>query len=201
MARFPRTEPEIAALALLVTEGLAQAPEDFPTPPVAPDQMQARLDAYNATLTATVAAQAALRELHAAKDDALEKLVDGLKASLKYAEIAVRDQPEKLTRLGWGERSRGSALEAPGEVRNITIAAEGDTWTVLRWKSPVDGGAVGFYKIRRQLDDGPWEDADTSTNTEQLISDQPRGVEIRFHVIAANKAGEGKPSGTVTMVL
>ena len=42
MPRFPRTEPEIAALALLVTEGLAQMLEDFPTPPVAPDQMQAR---------------------------------------------------------------------------------------------------------------------------------------------------------------
>jgi hypothetical protein len=32
MSRFPRTEPEIAALALKVAEGLGQAAEDFPAP-------------------------------------------------------------------------------------------------------------------------------------------------------------------------
>jgi hypothetical protein len=34
MARFPDTEPEIAALAALVVEGLERGAEDFPTPPV-----------------------------------------------------------------------------------------------------------------------------------------------------------------------
>ena len=41
MSRFPRTEPEIAALALLVTPGLGQAADDFPAPPVPPSELQA----------------------------------------------------------------------------------------------------------------------------------------------------------------
>jgi hypothetical protein len=34
MALFPRTEPEIATLALVVKDGLVQAAEHFPAPPV-----------------------------------------------------------------------------------------------------------------------------------------------------------------------
>jgi hypothetical protein len=40
--QFPRTEADIAALAVPVAQGLTQASEDFPTPPVAPDQLQAK---------------------------------------------------------------------------------------------------------------------------------------------------------------
>ena len=68
---------------------------------------------------------------------------------------AVRDQPEKLSQLGWGARHDWASLEPPGEVR--------DTWVILRWKPPVDGGATGFYKIQRKREGGPWEGAGTST--------------------------------------
>jgi hypothetical protein len=51
MSRFPRTEAEITALALLVVEGLTQAPDDFPAPPVPPSELQAKLHAYNAAHT------------------------------------------------------------------------------------------------------------------------------------------------------
>ena len=54
MSRFPRSEPDIAALALVVTQGLGQASDDFPTPPVAVDEMQGRLDAYNADRSAAI---------------------------------------------------------------------------------------------------------------------------------------------------
>ena len=40
--RFPRTESEIAALALRVVEGLVNAAEDFPNPPVPPDELRAK---------------------------------------------------------------------------------------------------------------------------------------------------------------
>ena len=36
MARFPQTEPEIAALAHVVAQGLKEAVEDFPAPPSPP---------------------------------------------------------------------------------------------------------------------------------------------------------------------
>ena len=51
MPRFPRSEPEITALALLMVDGLTQAPDDFPSPPVQPSELQAKLDAYNAAYT------------------------------------------------------------------------------------------------------------------------------------------------------
>ena len=72
---------------------------------------------------------------------------------------------------------------------------------MLRWKSPVEGGKPAFYKIQRQAEGSSWEDAGTSTNTEQLMSNQPRGVEVDFRVIAVNRAGEGPPSATITVVL
>ena len=56
MPRFPETEPEIAALAALVVDGLEQAVEDFPTPPVPADEMQGRLDTYNAARSAAIGA-------------------------------------------------------------------------------------------------------------------------------------------------
>jgi hypothetical protein len=202
MASFPRSEPEIAALALLVTQGLSQASEDFPTPPIPGEELQAKLDAYNTARAATVAADTTSREQHAIKDQALEELVDGMKANLRYAEVAVRDQPEKLNQLGWGTRRSSSSLEAPGEVRDISVRAEGDTWVVFDWKAPVDGGAVAAYTIqRRNRDGGSWEDVGTSVDVEELLSNQPRGVELDYRVIAVNKAGAGQPSATATVVL
>ena len=202
MARFPRSEPEVAALAMLVTQGLGQASEDFPAPPVPASELQAKLDAYNAALASTVVAETGFREQHAVKDEAFEELVDGVKADLKYAEVVVRDEPEKLSQLGWAGPRRGSALEVPGEVRDIGIRAEGDTWAVFDWKPPVDGGAVAAYKIqRRKREGGSWRDVGTSVDTAQLLSDQPRGIEFEYRVIAVNRAGTGHPSATVTVVL
>jgi hypothetical protein len=114
-------------LAALLVEGLGQATEDFPAPPVAPEELRVKLEAYHSTAAATVVAETAVREQHAAKDRTLEDLVDDMKANLKYAEVAVRDQPEKLSQLGWGPRRSASSLKEPGEVRDIRIVSEGDT--------------------------------------------------------------------------
>ena len=44
MSRFPRTEAEITALALLMVDGLTQAPDDFPSSPVPGADLQAQLE-------------------------------------------------------------------------------------------------------------------------------------------------------------
>ncbi len=199
--RFPDAEPEIAALAQLLVQGLGQATEDFPAPPVPPEELRARLDASHATAAATVVAETAVREQHAAKDRALEDLVDDMKANLKYAEVAVRDQPEKLSQLGWGPRRSPVSLKEPGEVRDIRIVSEGDSWVILSWNPPVDGGQVGAYKIQRKQPSGAWEDIGTSVDTTTLLTNQARGVEFEYRVLAVNKKGTGQPSATVTVVL
>ena len=202
MARFPQAEPDIAALALLIMHGLTTYTEDFPTPPVPPEELQEKLDAYNTALKAAVTAQSAAREHYAVKDDALEELTDGMKANLRYAEIAVRDEPEKLRRVGWADRRPASTLRAPGEVRDIGLLGEGEGWVVLDWKAPVDGGDIAAYSVqRRRRPDGSWEDVATSVDTKVLVSGQERGVEFEFRVVGVNKAGTGKPSGVVTAVL
>lgn len=78
---------------------------------------------------------------------------------------------------------------------------EGNNWIILAWNPPVDGGQVGAYKIQRKVQGGTWEDAGMSVDTSELLSNQPRGVELDYRVIAINKAGAGAPSATVTVVL
>ncbi len=201
MPRFPRSEADIAALALVMVQGFGQAAEDFPAAPVPGSELQARLDAYHSANAATITAEAAFREQHTAKDKTLGHLVGGMKADLRYAEAAARDNPEKLKQLGWGARRDGSSLGTPGEVRDIKILTEGDTWLILQWNPPVDGGAPSAYKIQRKREGASWEDVGTSVDTRQLVNNQPRGVEFNYRVLAMNKAGTGQPSATVTLVL
>jgi hypothetical protein len=189
------------ALARQVIEGLKELGAELPAPPVPLDDLPARVARADAATADVVVAATALRERDAVKDHALRHVVDGTKANLKYAEIVFRDQPERLSQLGWGPRRDGATLDAPGEVRDIRILAEGDTWVTLRWNAPVDGGAVGAYKIQRKKQDGVWEDVGSAVTTEHLVSNQPRGIEMEYRVLAANKAGVGRPSGIVMVVL
>jgi hypothetical protein len=199
---FPDTEPEIMALARLIVEGLKQAGAELPAPPVPVEDLQARVDQYEAANAGAVTATTALRQQHAVKDDALRSVVDGAKADLRYAEVVFRDQPKKLSQFGWGPRRSGSNLEAPGAVPDIRIVSEGDTWVILDWQPPVDGGEVAAYKIqRRKRDGGTWEDVASVVATQYMLSNQPRGVECEYRAIAQNKVGEGHPSATVTVVL
>jgi len=201
MGVFPRTEPEVAELALILTEGLAAGTDDFPAPPVPAEELRARLDRFRSALTATVQTERLFREQHALKDAAYGDLVDGMKADLKYGEIAVRATPEKLAQIGWSTRRDRSNLDGPGEVRDFQVRAEGDTWALFEWKAPVDGGAVQAYRVERKEAAGPWEEVSTAVTTTQLVNNQPRGVELSYRVVAMNKAGNGKASATATLVL
>jgi hypothetical protein len=56
VAPFPDTEPEIAALAMVLIRGLRGIGAELPAPPVSADELQAKLDAYTTTAKAAVAA-------------------------------------------------------------------------------------------------------------------------------------------------
>jgi hypothetical protein len=201
MSTFPRSETQIVALSQLVAEGLGKMAEDFPSPPVPATELQNRLSAYSAALSGTIEADMTSQRQHAAKDEALTEIVDGVKADIKYAEALARKNPEKLAGIGWGRRRDRTPLEPPGEVRDIALGNQGDTWVALKWNPPVNGGLTAAYQIQRKNGTGAWEDAGISMTTERLMLDQPRGVELSFRVIATNKAGAGQPSGVVTAVL
>jgi len=65
---------------------------------------------------ATVAAETAFGNQHADNDEALEELVEALKADLRYAKIAVRDAPQKLNALGWLRRSERIQIATSGPL-------------------------------------------------------------------------------------
>jgi hypothetical protein len=201
MARFPETEAEIIALARRIAEGLINFPQDFPSPPVTATELLARVDVVTENQLAVVESRAATRQLTATKRKSLKGLKAEMKAILRYAETAVRRQPRKLSALGWGLPRARRALSVPGEVRDIVIRKEGDTWLVLAWKAPRGGGKVALYRIQRRTSGSPWEDVATATRTRHHLIEQPRGAELEFRVIAQNRAGVGKPSATVTAVL
>jgi hypothetical protein len=201
MARFPKAEAEILALARKIIQGLRDAPDVFPHPPVSADELQAMLDDGEAALTRTVAAEAVLHEEHAQKDRILARMTPAMKAVLRYAETTTRRNPRELGRLGWGPPREPRRLEPPGEVRGIKIVAEGDTYIILQWSPPADGGAVAVYTVERKRNGKPWKDVDSCTATWRKLDKQPRGVELEFRVYGRNRAGRGKPSATVRAVL
>ena len=202
MSKFPRREAEVAALARKVIHGLSTATEDFPNPPVPIDELQVALDEYRAASEATITADAAAQETYAEKDDALEELTDKIKANIRYAEDAAKKDSEKLTQIGWSARKEKAPLEAPGQVRSLEVLQQGEGWLILDWKHPIDGGRVSAYRVRcREFEKGGWHDVAMAIDTEVLLNDQKRGVEIVYEVIAVNKAGLGEPSNIVSVRL
>ena len=58
------------------------------------------------------------------------------------------------------------------------------------------------YKVQAaRPEEGVWKDVGMSVETELMVNDQERGVDLQFHVIAVNRAGEGGPSNIVRVVL
>ncbi len=136
------------------------------------------------------------------KDEALQTLTDAMKADIRYAENTVNYDDDKLKLIGWAGRAAKTSLEAPGQARTLEAPREGEGWVFLDWKEPVDGGAVAAYKIQRRLrPDGPWSDVGLAVESEITLTNQERGKEWEYRVIAVNKSGEGQPSNTVMAVL
>jgi hypothetical protein len=202
MAEFPEREADIARLAHDIASGLAAHPDDFPAPPFGPEEIQQSIAEYNTVREAAIQASANAQQGTSAKNEALTALVDKMKMNLRYAENVTGSDNGKLQLLGWGARRRGSANDVPGQARTLEVVREGGDWVHLDWKEPADGGQVGAYKIqRRRRDAGGWSDVGMAMESETMLNNQEPGVEFEYHVIAANKAGEGKPSNIVRVVL
>jgi len=202
MARFPRTEAQIKALAQSMATGLTANPADFPAPPVDPVDLQALLDSLITLTDDQVAAMAAAEQATETKAAGLEELVTAMKADLRYAEDAVNYDDAKLTAIGWGGRAAATALEVPGQPRSLEAPSQGEGWVFLDWKKPADGGTVAAYKIeRRERPTGDWTLISMAVESEATLNNQDRGKDWEYRVIASNKTGESIPSNTVAVVL
>jgi hypothetical protein len=201
MANFPRREADIKALAQNMIAGLHNNP-DFPAPPVNGNELKQLLDEFNALEDVQLAAQAAAQQATEAKQAKLDQLTAAMKKDLHYAEDAVDGNDAKLAALGWGGKAAPTALQAPGQPRSLEAAKEGPGWLFLDWKKATDGGKTAFYRIeRRELPGGTWAMVGTALEIEVTLTNQERGKEYEYRVIAVNKAGESGPSNTVTAVL
>ena len=202
MARFPRTESEIKALAQNIVTGLAANAADFAAPPVASVALQALLDSFITLCDEQVAALSAAEQVTQTKAAGLEELITAMKADLRYAEDAVDYDDAKLTALGWGGKSAATALEVPGQPRSLEVPRQGEGWIFLDWKKPADGGAVAAYKIeRRERPTGEWMLVNMAIESEATLNNQERTKDWEYRIIATNKSGESIPSNTVAAVL
>ena len=202
--QYPSREADILRLANDIAAGLAAHTDDFPAPPVSPEELEQALAEHDGNREAAIQARAAAAQSTDAKDASLAKIQDLSKAVIRYGENHTRGDDGKLQLLGWGgRRSRTvTVTEPPGQPRTLEVIREGKDWVYLDWKDPTEGGEVAAYRVqRRTRDDGDWIDVGMSVESEVTLDGQQAGVEYEYRVIAVNKAGEGMPSNIVRAVL
>lgn len=202
MANFPRTEPEIMTLAMTMGTGLTDNVDIYPTPPVTTVQLANLSQAYSAARNAAVAAQAAAEQAVTDKNAALVALIEGMKTDLRYAENTVEYDNDKLLLIGWSGRRPKTPLSPPGQTLLLTVVQQDEGSVSFHWKAPTTGGKPSAYRVlRRERPAGPWLDVATAVVCGADLTNQDRGKEFEFRVVAVNKAGEGEPSNTVLVVL
>jgi len=202
MPKFPKKEAEIQPLAIGIALGLWNNQTVYPNPPVDPISLAGKMSLYINAKNNTIAAQAAAEQATTDKDDALEELIEAMKADIRYAENTVNFDDDKLKLIGWAGKKAATPLALPGQARLLEAPKQGAGWVFLDWKAPLDGGKPKAYKIQRRLRaGGSWQDVATAIITEATLVEQPQKQELEYRIIAVNKAGKGKPSNTVMAVL
>ncbi len=202
MRRFPTREAEIAALARQIIAGFKNNADDFPSPPLSIPTLELYLDDYRKAHAAVVSARTAAALASEAKDETLSSLIYGMKASLRYAEHAVRQDGVKLKAIGWRKRKEAAPASPPGSARSLMVKREGPGWICLDWRRPEDGGKVATYQVRsRHKGKSEWQTVELQFDTMTVLAEQERGVELQYRVVTLNKSGEGLESNIVTAVL
>lgn len=202
MGTFPRTENDVLTLAEEMINGLTNYTDIFPAPPLPPEVFGGVRDSYVAARNTAVTAQAGAQTATGQKEGALDDLIDVMKRELGYAENTVGKHSDQLLLLGWSPRKTPAAQSAPGQTRLLQVTRQEDDEVDLVWKAPSDGGKLLAYRVlRRERPEGPWLDIATAVETEVTLTDQPRGKEFEYRIIAVNRSGKGAPSNTVVVVL
>jgi hypothetical protein len=204
MPKFPTRESDITDLAGQMYAGYSAHSADFPS--VSRSLLNSKRTIYRNALKAQTNAMAQAQLATETKNESLNALKEVMINCLKKSEVDVADNPEKLTEIGWGPKTAPQLTEPPGEPKNLIVAGEGRTSLQLRWNRPQPEGFIRNYIIeRRQLAGsgsfGNWTVIGTALDTQTNLAGQMRGIHLEYRVRAANNAGTGPASNTISVVL
>lgn len=202
--KFPTRESDIIDLADQMYAGYMAYHTDFPS--VIGALLISKRLLYRNALKAQTNAMAQAQLATEAKNESLNALKEVMLNCLKKSEVDVADNPGKLTEIGWGPKTAPQSTEPPGEPKNLIVAEEGRTSLQLKWDRPQPEGFIRNYIIeRRQLAGGGsfgnWTVIGTALDTQTNLAGQIRGIRLEYRVRAANNAGTGPFSNTVSVVL
>jgi len=116
---------------------------------------------------------------------------------------------EQLEFMEWGPKAEAQRLIPPGMPHHFEIVGTGKGAIEFDWKPPApqSGGDVRNYLVFRRDKSNPtqpftpWQQIQSSLATTRFLTDQPRGIDLEYRVVAVNNAGNSVPSNTVTAVL
>lgn len=206
MPEFPKNEADITALAGDMIAGYLAQPALFPHADVA--EVQAALAAFEARAYEKQEAHAKAMLATKAKEAAMGALVQVMRKQLRQSEADAAAAPETLEFIAWGPRAAPEAATAPGEPTDLRSVAEDATSVTLKWKSPAPGtgGRVRTYVLeRREHAPGQafsaWHQIGVALSAKAALTDQPRGIQLEYRVIAVNSGGASTPSNVAAVVL
>ena len=211
MPNFPDKKNDQLVLCGEVGEGIVANPGDFPDPPFDGAALNVLVATAMAKIVARVAKEAELAEAVDEENEARALAVQLCKRYLAEAEARYAHDAAMLKKLGWNKRAARRFLK-PGQVRNLEVGQQGPGTVLLDWKAPERAQSVGSaraYRIDRQIHDfesdkiieewGEWNA--TCFPSEEVLHNQPRGVEISYRIVATNTNGDGPASDVETVVL
>jgi len=206
MARFPRQEADIIALAERLWKGLVDNTAVYPHPPHPGRQpgngIRWFLFNFRQKQMQMVNAQSSLQTAINNQQNALDDMKAAMKKNLRYAENVVDGDDKKLKLLGWSGKRAGKSLTPPGQVGNLTIAAVDIDTVRLQWQMPPTGGQADACIIyRRSGTNDKFSQLASCVQSEIILTGQPRGLDLEYYVSAVNKAGSGPAGNTVNVIL
>jgi Fibronectin type III domain len=202
--KFPTREPDIIDLADLMYAGYFRHSTDFPS--VSWPLLNSRRALYRNALKAQTDAMALAQQATETKNESFNALKEVMLNCLKSSEVDTADNPGKLTEIGWGPKTIPQSTELPGEPKNLIVTKEGRNSLQLRWDRPQAEGFIRNYIIERRQPAGSgsfgnWTVIGTALDTQTNLAGQMRGICLEYRVRAANNAGTGPFSNTVSVVL
>ena len=149
--------------------------------------------------------QASLKIATKATDKRLQELKRVMKNCLQKSEVDTASNPEKLKQIGWGPRTEPQPAQIPTQPTDLQITAKDNQTVKLKWDRPDDNQSVRNYCIERRQQNGEgisdWTIIQISYQTQIKLTGQPLGIRLEYRVRAANNAGTGPFSNTVSVVL